>query len=696
VVINLQKSSLNFKTTAEIKVSDSLIDQIIGQDYAVDIVRKAARQRRNVLLIGQPGTGKSMLAQAMAEIMPITALEDVLAYANHLDENMPIIRSIKTYPPAPDIKKDPELKKIQSIDPSNEGMGRKIIKNFNKLQGNEADFTDFKKVNPLMAGILVAVLGLIVVFFLDYFIAVEESSKWMLLVIIASAFLFYGLFTYLYNVGTKLGLNPNFSAKPKLLVDNNDKRNAPFIDATGSKSGALLGDVKHDPLQSGGLGTPAHLRVEAGAIHKANKGVLFIDEIVSLTSHFQQELLTAMQEKKYPITGQSEHSSGAIVKTEPVPCDFVLVAAGNFEDIGKMHPALRSRIRGAGYEVKVNDHMPDNEENRLKLVQFIAQEVKKDKRIPHFTYDAVMEVVEEAKRRASRKNSFTLNLRGIGGVVRGAGDIAVHENSPYVKVEHVEKALHLSRTLEEQVVHEFVVVKKDYSVVRAEGNMIGRVNGLAVFGGDHTGIVLPIEAEVTPAASKEEGKVFATGKLGEIAKEAVTNISAIIKKYSGKNIVDKDVHIQFLQSYEGVEGDSASISIAVAVISAMEEIPIDQSVAMTGSLSIRGEVLPVGGITGKVEAAIDAGCKKVIIPESNKEDAYLSKNKLGKIKIITARTLTDVLREALKPSPAKTKLINKLSGINDVLLKKNNGKNKSAKTKNKPKSRTKRRTKSKK
>ena len=98
---------------------------------------------------------------------------------------------------------------------------------------------------------------------------------------------------------------------------------APFVDGTGAHSGALLGDVKHDPFQSGGLETPAHERVEGGCIHKAHKGVLFIDEINILKIESQQSLLTALQERNFSITGQSERSSGAMVKTEPAPCDFV-------------------------------------------------------------------------------------------------------------------------------------------------------------------------------------------------------------------------------------------------------------------------------------------------------------------------------------------------------------------------------------
>ena len=102
---------------------------------------------------------------------------------------------------------------------------------------------------------------------------------------------------------------------------------------------------------SGGLGTPANERVVAGMIHKAHMGVLFIDEIATLQAHTQQELLTSLQEGKYAITGQSERSAGAMVRTEAVPCNFVLIAAGNLETLKHMHPALRSRIRGYGYEV---------------------------------------------------------------------------------------------------------------------------------------------------------------------------------------------------------------------------------------------------------------------------------------------------------------------------------------------------------
>ena len=399
---------------------------------------------------------------------------------------------------------------------------------------------------------------------------------------------------------------------------------------------------------SGGLGTPAHERIVPGMIHRANKVVLFIDEIGNLQPASQQELLTALQEKKYPITGQSERSSGAMVRTQPVPCSFVLVAAGTLETIKKTHPALRSRIRGYGYEVNMNNVMDDTPENRDKIAVFIAQEVHKDKKIPHFSREAVDHIIEEARRRTGKAGKLTLRLRELGGLVRTAGDIALEEKAKFVQPLHIKKAKYLARTLEQQLVDKYIEDKKEYDVILTRGASIGRVNGLAVLGGEgsFSGLVLPIESEVTPGGKKTQ--FVATGKLGEIAKEAVKNVSAIILKNFGEDLKDYDVFVQFLQTAPGgVEGDSASIAVATAIISAYTKVPVRQDTALTGSLSVRGEVLAVGGITQKVEAAISAGLKRVIVPKSNEKDVLLSAKEKDKITILPVKNIKEVLQEAL-------------------------------------------------
>jgi len=633
----------NYKTTEEIEVPEKLVDQVIGQDKAVAIIRKAAKQRRNILLMGSPGTGKSMLAQAMAELMPAEELEDVLVYPNPLDENMPLVRVVKTYSKERKLPKGaPDI-----------GEGRRIIEGTRMRR-----MTGGSGISPSFLILSILVLALLYLSFSDF---VQGDNKWVIAAAVLGLFVFGAAIVLASGVSRRMGSFE--SSEPKLIVDNSGKKDAPFVDASGAKAGALFGDIKHDPLQSGGLGTPAHLRVEAGAIHRSNKGVLFLDEVSSLGPKSQQEILTAMQEKKYPITGQSELSSGAIVKTQPVPADFVLVAAGNLIDMQKMHPALRSRIRGYGYEIYMDDTMPDNEENRKKLVRFVAQEVKKDGKIPHFTRESVDEIVEEARRKSGRKKRLSMRFRELGGLVRAAGDVAREEGAKYVELKHVLSAKGVARTLEQQVSQQIIDLRKDYKVFRNRGFAIGKVNGLAVMGDGSSGIIMPIVAEVTPASSKSEGKLIATGKLGKIAREAVENVSAIIKKHIGKDVSQYDMHVQFLQTYEGVEGDSASISIAVSIISAMEEVAVDQSIAMTGSLSVRGEVLPVGGVTAKIEAAIDAGMREAVIPKANKDDVYLGKDKAGKIKIVPVSNIIEVLRQTLKESSKKDKLIDDMRGI---------------------------------
>ncbi|MEK6835578.1 MAG: ATP-dependent protease LonB [Nanoarchaeota archaeon] len=605
--------SFNFKTTAEIKIPTNIIDQIVGQEQAVNIVRKVAKQRRHLLLIGQPGVGKSLVGQALAELLPEEKLVDVLAYQNPADENIPLIRM------AP------------------KGQGKKIAARA-KIQ----EMSSLKNQNVIF--FILLILALIAPWWIR-----KSYGDIMAAASLIGSMMFLAAFVLFINLNKRVALRGMEIRAPKILIDNSSTEKAPFIDGTGSHSGALLGDVLHDPLQSGGLGTPAYERLIPGMIHRANGGVLFIDEVANLNPKSQQELLTALQEKKYSITGQSERSSGAMTRSEPVPCDFVLVAAGNPETVRNMHPALRSRIRGYGYEVYMGHELDDTEENRMHLAKFVAQEVVKDGKIPHFTREAVLKIIEEGRRRASTSGKLTLRLRELGGLVRAAGDSALEEKSKFVEPKHIDKARLLARTLEQQMADKYIEQKKRYQVITTTGYLVGKVNGLAVMGSeDHfSGIVLPIESEVTPGGRKAE--FIATGQLGKIAKEAIKNVSAIILKYFGEDIKEKyDIFIQFLQTADtGVEGDSASISVATAIVSALKKVPVRQDTAMTGSLSVRGEVLAIGGVTAKIEAAIEAGIKRAIIPRANEKDVLLSKEHQGKIEIIPASTIQEVLKHAL-------------------------------------------------
>ena len=604
-------------STADIEVPDRLVDQVIGQEHARDVVMKAAKQRRHVMMIGSPGTGKSMLAKAMSELLPKEELQDVLVYHNPDDGNEPKVRTV----PA--------------------GKGEQIV---------EAHKEEARKRNQMRSFLMWIIMAVV----LGYSLIIAGQ----ILLGILAAGVIYLAFRY--------GSRGSDSMIPNLIVNNADTKTAPFEDATGAHAGALLGDVRHDPFQSGGMETPSHDRVEPGAIHKSNKGVLFVDEINTLDIRSQQKLMTAIQEGEFGITGQSERSSGAMVQTEPVPTDFVMVAAGNLDAMENMHPALRSRIKGYGYEVYMDDTIEDTPEMRRKYARFVAQEVANDGRLPHFSDEAIEEVILTARRRAGRKGHLTLELRNLGGLVRVAGDIARGEGADRTTRDHVLQAKGRSRSIEQQLADEYIERRKDYELQMADGYVVGRVNGLAVMGED-SGIVLPVMAEVTP--SQGPGEVIATGQLKEMAQEAVSNVSAIIKKFSDEDITEKDIHIQFVQTgQQGVDGDSASITVATAVISALEGVGVDQSLAMTGSLSVRGDVLPVGGVTHKIEAAAKTGCDRVIIPEANLQDVMIEEEYEEMIEIIPVSHISEVLDVALEGEAEKDSLVDRLKQITGSAL----------------------------
>lgn len=397
---------LDFVSTAELGVPEALIDQVIGQDGAVEVIRLAARQRRAVLLVGEPGTGKSMLAASMAELMPVAGLQDVVVRAN------------------------PEARSLPRIERLPAGSAAAMVAEEGaRLQQERQGLRYVFGVAVLAALALGVLLALLI-------------SPWMVGAGVLAAVLVLVLRRSVLAARTVGGA--------RVLIDRSGQERAPFVDATGAQAGGLLGDVRHDPFQSGGFETEPHKLVEPGAIHRAHGGVLFVDEITSLTLESQQRLLTALQERELPISGRHSGSSGALVRTDPVPCDTVLVVAANPEELGYIHPALRSRLRGFGFELVTAARMERTPGGELALARFVAQEVRRDGRIPHFSAAAVKAVIDEAERRAA-PGFLTLRLRELGGLARIAGDLAVVEGAGLTGAGHVGAALGLARSAEEQL-----------------------------------------------------------------------------------------------------------------------------------------------------------------------------------------------------------------------------------------------------
>ncbi|MCL1905104.1 MAG: ATP-binding protein, partial [Methanomassiliicoccaceae archaeon] len=401
------------KSTKEIAIPADPLERVLGQEEAIELAKVAAKQRRHLLLVGPPGTGKSMIAQAISLHLPKPGSE-IRVVNNPENPERPILEVVEeSYILEENISKADATGELLAPEkvPNNvaERLGY-LCKGCRKYSGYGERTCPHCGHSKAEMGGTTNPFGDLIGSMLESAMPQVSLGKDKVTTTRRKPDGTEEMVVF-ERAGEKIRMLDQKTLEKRRELDKTSNKKTlvkldrnPFVLATGASETELLGDVRHDPYGGhANLGTPAYERVVAGAIHEAHEGVLFIDEISHL-GNLQRFILTAMQDHKFPIAGRNPQSAGASVKVDSVPCDFILVAACNIQDLENILSPLRSRIIGGGYEVLIDTAMPDTPKNRGKYAQFVAQEIQMDGRIPHATIKAVEMIVNEGRTRAKADN----------------------------------------------------------------------------------------------------------------------------------------------------------------------------------------------------------------------------------------------------------------------------------------------------
>ena len=396
-------------------------------------------------------------------------------------------------------------------------------------------------------------------------------------------------------------------------------------------------------------------------------GILYIDEVKNLKPDEAVTLLTVLEDGQLPITIRSRWSgsgtSAMAVSSEPVPCLTFLVAAGNFDSITQIHPALMDRIYGYGKVVRMNNDMPNTMKNRRRYVQFIAQELKRF-RMPAFNREACEELTKEGRRRSGSRDRLTTKFRPLISIIKTAGILAVNAKSNIVQRKHVLEAINEHcKTIQKQLLEHEMEERGRFLEINPEGKAeVGSIYGLAVvrdnYSGEQTGTVLPVKGFIEKRdkvvkRSKENVKAYfdvtgiAKSDKSMFIDDSVAKVRTIILQKYGVDIAQHYfTHIDFAQQ-NGVDGPSAGVTMALLLCSLIEGKPIRQDVAVTGDINVgvgdEIKITAVGGVHEKIRAAEAWGFKKVVIPKKNLK--YSVNPNDYKLEVVGASTLEEYKKQ---------------------------------------------------
>ncbi len=653
---HLEKHLDYLKDTSQVTMPDDPIEKVIFQDNAKKAIRKIAQNKGHMLMVGKPGTGKSMLAGMFQHVLD-----------KSLGDYIRPKESIAAYP-----GKDSNHVRFAYAEPAKLDMYiNQVREQIEAAKNSMDDFSLDAQIVPVRKA--------------KIFLLWSAALSSIIGVFVPVAFVLTGLagmgtifmFIQENNIrvqekiqqeaqgGKSVSVKHIMDMVPEVLYDPRKDKNL-LVNVSEPDAKSMKGGFRHDPYQSGNLHTPIQKRTYLGA--HAKSPIIYIDELKTLIkTRYMSSLLEIMQNKKYILEGGKNTGSGAADRSENyLKADNIIIACCNHDTLRHLQDegdgAFLSRIEDKGEIIQMESAVPETAEHIRQVAQYIKQEIgnlDKDfentwgevlakeghagvrrrseqifgKRLPfdyklkarEFSRSAVAEIVKELRCRSS-DGKMSCMLRPINGIIKTAELDAIIDNSEFVEPKHIRNALKEHMSIEGAISREIIENRKDLKrYITSMTDSIGYVVGLAVIhssaSGQMFGQPLPIHCQINTGGSDI---ITAPGKIGDIAKAAAQNVRASIKKLLRKvqaPYVGYEMHIEYIQAHGGVEGDSASVAMDVGLISDYIQQPVNQKFGITGSLT--GEIiLAVGGVTEKVRSIMDTQLtmEGACIPWQNKYD----------------------------------------------------------------------------
>ncbi len=359
----------------------------------------------------------------------------------------------------------------------------------------------------------------------------------------------------------------------------------------------LLGSV-HDPIYQGSKKDLAEIGVpepKTGLVTEAHGGVLFIDEIGELDEILQNKLLKVLEDKRVEYSSSyydpDDENTPEYIKylfEKGAPADFVLIGATTREP-GKINPALRSRCTEVYFEPLSPSDIKGIIDNASKKLNVQLE-------------DGIADLISR----------YTIEGRKAVNILADAYGYSLYQSkdkgSNIITLKDVEEVISIGRYVPYEIFDDI------------DKSEIGHTYGLGVSG--FLGSTLEIETVVFESKKPGMGTVKFNDTAGSMAKDSVFNAASVIRRITDKDIKDYDIHVNVVGGGK-IDGPSAGAAITISIISALLEKPIRQDIAITGEISLRGNIKPVGGIFEKIYGARRKGIKLVVIPKANEKEIPL-------------------------------------------------------------------------